>query len=180
MDVFDAIRWRRSVRSYVSEAKIDEWKLNRLLEAARLAPSGKNRQKTRLIVIQDEERKRRLADLCHHQKFVAEAPLVIAAVSVEPNAKMGSGTPAHRVDAAIMLEHIVLEAVELGLGTCWIGAYDKERLSEFLNVPKNCELIALLTVGVPKDGWYLREPDRLPLEEILFYERFGQKKKEGK
>ncbi|MCX7702600.1 MAG: nitroreductase family protein [Planctomycetota bacterium] len=177
MDVFDAIKWRRSVRSYNPHYEVSEWQLNRLLEAARLAPSGKNRQATRLIVIRDRERKKRLAVLCHHQGFVASASLVIAAVSIEPDAKMGSGTPAHRVDAAIMLDHIALEATELGLGTCWLGAYDKEKLSEFLEIPKECELIALLAVGEPKDGWHLREADRLPLEELVFYEKFGVKKK---
>lgn len=174
MDVFDAIKWRRSVRSYDGDRDIEDWKLRRLLEAGRLAPSGKNRQATRLVVIRDAERRRKAAVMCRHQSFISDAPVLIAAVSVEPHAKMGSGTPAHRVDAAIALDHIALEATELGLGTCWIGAYDKEALSDFLEIPADCELIALLVVGYPKDGWRVREPHRKPLNELVHYEQFGQ------
>jgi len=175
MDVFDAIKWRRSVRSYDGERDIEEWKLKRLLEAGRLAPSGKNRQATRFILIRDAERRKKAAVMCRHQSFISDAPVLIAAVSVKPDAKMGSGTPAHRVDVAIALDHIALQATELGLGTCWIGAFDKEALSDFLKIPPDCELVALLVVGYPKDGWRVREPHRKPLDELVFYEEFGRK-----
>lgn len=175
MDVFDAIKWRRSVRSYDGTRDVEDWKIKRLLEAARLAPSGKNRQVTRFVLIRSPENRRKAAVMCNHQSFIADAPVLIAAVSVEPEAKMGSGTPAHRIDAAIALEHIVLEATELGLGTCWIGAYDKKSLSNFLEIPDDCELIALLAVGYPKEIWRPHIPHRKPLDELVFYEKFGER-----
>ncbi|HID25485.1 MAG TPA: nitroreductase [Thermoplasmata archaeon] len=162
MDVFEAVMKRRSIRSYSSKP-VEKEKLLKLLQAAQYAPSAKNRQEWRFIVVTDEETRKKLVPICRNQFFIAEAPVVIAGVA-DPKFRW------YKVDIGIALEHMVLEAVELGLGTCWIGAFDKQKVSKLLNVPEHLETVALLTVGYPKE-----EPSatsRKPLNEIVCYGKY--------
>ena len=174
MDVTEAITWRRSVRSYAARP-VEEWKLRRVLDAARLAPSGRNRQIWRFIVVGEADRRRRLAELCNRQEWMAQAPIIIAGAALERGATMGSGRPAHRVDLAIALDHLILAATELGLGTCWIGAFDGPEVERFLEVPEEAEVVALVTLGYPAERWRPRTPKRLPLDEVVFDERWGER-----
>ncbi|HEC80842.1 MAG TPA: nitroreductase [Thermoplasmatales archaeon] len=164
MDVYEAIQRRRSVRSYQPGKKVEEEKLFKLLQAAQHAPSAKNRQEWRFIVITDKKIKEKLVPICRDQYFIAEAPVVIAGVS-DPGFKW------YQVDIGIALEHMVLEAVELGLGTCWIGAFDEKEVSRILDVPKHLETVALLTVGYPKEKEGVKT-SRKPLDEIVCYNRY--------
>lgn len=148
MDVKDAIMERRSVRSY-KDKEIPEEDLNTLLEAARLTPSVRNKQSWKFIVIRDKEKREVLAQAAAEQEFVGEAPVVIAAVALEPDYVMRCGVPAYAVDLAIAIDHITLQAVELGLGTCWIGAFYQDKVREILKIPDDCKVVALLPVGYP-------------------------------
>mgnify|MGYP001447690276 CR=1 FL=1 len=162
MGVFDIIKDRRSIRTYKDE-RIPKDKLEKLLEAARLAPSAANRQNWKFIVVENEEVKKQLVTACNNQAFVGTASNVIA----------GIGDPAqkwHQVDLAIALEHIVLEAVELGLGTCWIGAFNEDEVKKLLKIPQDKKVIALLTVGVPVESPAARP--RKSLEEIVVYDEY--------
>ena len=142
MDVFEAIKKRRSIRIY-QDKPVEEYKLNQLLEAARLAPSAKNRQNWTFIIVRDKQIREQLAHACNEQKFVGEAPVVIAGVA-DPILRW------YRVDMGIAVEHIALEAMELELGTCWVGAFDEKEVSRILNVPNNLETVILITIGYPK------------------------------
>lgn len=169
MDVKEAIMKRRSVRSY-KDKEIPEEDLNTLLEAARLAPSARNKQSWKFIVIRDKEKREVLAQAAAEQEFVGEAPVVIAAVALEPDYVMRCGVPAYAVDLAIAVDHITLQAVELGLGTCWIGAFYQDQVREILKIPDDCKVVALLPVGYPATSGELK--NRKSLKEIICYETF--------
>lgn len=163
MDVATAIRTRRSIRRY-KRKDIPEDVLRDVLEAARLAPSAANRQAWELIVVKDRELRAQLVPLCKNQKFVEECPVFLVAIE-DPSQKWS------RVDATIMLDHVTLEAHEKGLGTCWIGAFDKAKVGELLKVPPNKEVMACLTLGYPDE-----DPDarpRKPLEDLMYIDHYG-------
>jgi nitroreductase len=169
MDVLEAIRTRRSIRSYLAR-EVEQEKLNQVLEAARLAPSGANRQAYKFIVVRDTHVRKQLAGITRGQNFVAEAPVVIAAVATDPTVTTGSGEPAHRIDIAIAVDHMTLAAHALGLGTCWIGAFDQHRAERILAVPKSMEVVVLLALGyAAKEGVFR---GRKPVEEIVSYDRY--------
>ncbi|GAI33461.1 unnamed protein product, partial [marine sediment metagenome] len=101
---------------------------------------------------------------------VGEAPVVIAAVALEPDYVMRCGVPAYAVDLAIAVDHITLQAVELRLGTCWIGAFYQDQVREILKIPDDCKVVALLPVGYPATSRGLK--NRKSLKEIICYETF--------
>jgi len=149
MEVFEAIKKRYSVRSYLAKS-VPEEKLNEILEAARLAPSAHNSQDWKFIVVKDVKKREEVADAAG-QSFLAEAPIIIAAVGLDPEHILSSGVPAYAVDLAIAMEHVALEAAEEGLGTCWIGAFDQEEVKKVLNIPEGCKVVALMPLGYPAD-----------------------------
>jgi len=169
MNVNKAILQRRSVRNY-SKEEVSEEKLLAVLEAARLAPSASNKQPYKFVVVKDKENRKQLAKAAHNQSFVSEAPVVIAAVSLEPEHIMSCEVPAYAVDLAIAIDHMTLAAVEEGLGTCWIGAFYQEEVKRILSIPQNYKVAALLPLGYPGDvsGPKIRKD----LEKLVCYETF--------
>ena len=166
MDVFKAILERRSIRKYVKDKKIPEEMLQKLLEAARLAPSGRNKQDWSLVIVEDPEIKQELVPACNNQNFVGNTSIVIAGI-VDPSWKWCD------VDLTIAFEHIVLEAVELGLGTCWIGSFEEDKVKKVLNVPSKLRVTVLLTVGFPAEKPNPRP--RKPLEQLIHINKFSEK-----
>jgi len=168
VDVFTAIQKRRSIRNYLPK-EVEEEKLRKVLEAARLAPSAKNRQEWRFIVVRDKEKREELVrEASPHQPFMLSAPVIIVAYALDKDYVMKCGVPAHYIDIAIALTHIHLQAVEEGLGTCWIGSFHQDKVKEVLNLPKEAEVVQLMTLGYPAEDPSPRP--RLPLEEIVrFY-----------
>jgi len=171
MDVYQAIKNRYSCRSYKAEA-VPEEKLNRVLESARIAPSAHNEQEWKFVVVKEKERRKRLAEAALNQNFIAEAPVVVVAVALNSEKLMPSGVPNYAVDLAIAVEHMVLTAVEEGLGTCWIGAFNQDEVKEILEIPEKYRVVALLPVGFPADQ--AGPKSRKRLEEIVCYERFSE------
>jgi len=170
MDVKKAIQSRRSIRAYDTR-EVEEEKLKRILESARLSPSAGNRQERRFVIIKDAKTRKLLSEAARNQTFVAEAPVVIVACSVESEYVMACGQLAYPIDTAIAVDHITLQAVEEGLGTCWIGAFDEKKVKEILNIPDNVRVVALLPVGYPSD---IPAPtSRKSLAEIVMWERWG-------
>lgn len=169
MQVSEAIKQRRSVREYKLEP-VPEEKLNRVLEAARLAPSAHNAQPWKFVVVKDEGKRRELAEAAAGQSFVGEAPIVIVAVALEPEHIMSCDVPAYAVDLAIACDHITLQAVEENLGTCWIGAFSQEKVKEILSIPKRYKVVALLPLGYPADR--PRQKIRKNLNEIVCFDEF--------
>lgn len=169
MDVKEAIRMRRSVRSYKNK-EIPEEYLNTILEAARLAPSARNKQSWKFIVVKDKEKRESLAQAAANQDFVGEAPVIIVAVTLNPDYVMRCGVPAYAVDLAIATDHMTLQAVELGLGTCWIGAFYQDEVKKILQIPDEYKVVALLPVGYSSTSGDYK--NRKSLDEIVCYEIF--------
>jgi nitroreductase len=166
MDVFEAIRTRRSIRKFRPTPIPDE-QLEIILEAGRLAPSASNRQSWRFVVVKDPERKRALAEAAANQMFIADAGVVIAALGdPEVSPRWFSQDP------MIAVEHIVLAATALGYGTCWIGAFDEEEVKHILKIPEKLKVIALLPIGFPDEA--PTPMTRKPLKEIFFLEKYGE------
>lgn len=171
MQVLPAIQSRYSVRSYQQRPAEDD-KLERILQAARLAPSASNRQEWRFVVVRDQATRQELMAAAGGQKFVAEAPVVIAACAVHSGHVMACGQLCYPIDVAVALEHIALQAVEEGLGTCWIGHCNEAEVKRILGIPgsEDVRLVGLMTLGYPADS--PREKTRLPLDEIVMYEKW--------
>jgi nitroreductase len=166
MDVLEVIRQRRSIRSYADQP-VEGDKIERMLEAARLAPSAANRQGRRFVVVTDLERRRALAHAAAGQEFVAEAPVVVIACAERRNharAEMGC----YHLDAAIALTHVSLQATAEGLGTCWVTGFYEDQIRTILGIPAEVRVVALLAVGYPAGD--PRPLDRLPLESIVRWE----------
>ena len=170
MDVFDAIRNRRSIRSYL-DRPVEREKIMQVIEAGRLAPSANNRQEWRFVVVQDRECRHRLAIAANGQGFVAEAPVVIACCAVEFKHVMACGHPSYAIDLGIAIDHMTLAAVPLGLGTCWVGSFQEPRVREILGIPDTARVVELLTLGYPKETPAPR-PRKKP-EEIVFWETWS-------
>ena len=169
MDVYEAIRIRKSVRSYLDRA-VEEEKLTRVLEAARMAPSASNRQEWRFVVVTDAEKRRRLAEAAAGQRFVAQAPVVIAACAQHDGRIMRCGQACYPIDVAIAIDHLTLAAVAEGLGTCWIGAFDPAATREILGLPDEVEPVVFTPLGYPDAP--PRGTQRKPLSELVRYEHW--------
>ena len=168
MEVTEAIISRKSVRAYLDKA-VEKEKLNRVLEAARMAPSASNRQEWRFVVVTDAEKRRRLAEAASGQRFVAEAPVVIAACAQTDGHLMGCGQACYPIDVAIAIDHLTLAAVAEGLGTCWIGSFDPETVRQILGIPQEIVVVELLLLGYPEDSRVVNK-SRLPMETIVHYD----------
>ena len=173
MTVEEAIKTRRSVRNY-SQNPVEHEKIVELLQAARLAPSAGNRQEWRFVIVTDEETRKRLSAAACGQGFVATATCIIACCADTDFHKMRCGQLTYTIDVAIAIDHITLRAVELGLGTCWIGAFYEDEVKRLLSIPDPIKVVELLTVGYPADKVTVSK-SRLSLEEIVHYEEWGKK-----
>ncbi|MBN1422455.1 MAG: nitroreductase family protein [Planctomycetes bacterium] len=172
MKILDAIRARRSVRVFRA-APIPEDALLRILEAARIAPSARNIQEWKFIVVRDAETKRRLVPACANQAFVADAPIVIAGCATVTDYVMRCGQPAHAIDLAIAIDHMTIQAAAEGIGTCWIGAFYEDQVRGVLGVPEQVRIVQLLCLGVPDEPLDPDQPKkRKALSEIILEERW--------
>jgi nitroreductase len=167
MDVFDAISQRSSVRGYKT-TDVEEGELKKVLEAARLSPSASNRQDWKFIVVKNKETKRKLAKAAFGQSFIGEAPVVIVACGTDSNAVMACGQPTHTVDVSIACAFMILQACELGLGTCWIGAFSEDETKKILNIPEHVRVVAVIPLGYPNQT--PSQKFRKSLNEIVCYE----------
>jgi nitroreductase len=161
MDTLEAIRTRRSVRSYTG-GKIPRADLETLVDAARLAPSGSNKQPWDFIVVTDEGMVNRLKIA---SQWMDKAAAIIAVV-MDPSSRWWVE------DASAAVENILLASVALGYGACWLEGYTLPREDEFkelLNIPKSKRLITLVPVGVPAE-----EPvvEKKTLSEVLHWEKY--------
>lgn len=171
MDVYEAIKTRRSVRSY-RDYPVSEESLKKILEAGRLAPSAHNTQEYKFIVVQDSGKIKAFAKAALEQRFIAEAPAIIVGVSLNPEYLLSSGVPAYALDLAIALDHMTLTAVEEKLGTCWIGAFSQEEIKRILNIPEKYKVVAFLILGTPYDEPGVKS--RKKIQDLVCYETFSE------
>jgi nitroreductase len=169
MDFHHVLKSRRSIRKYKS-TPVEPDKLDRILEAVRIAPSAANRQPWHFIVITDEAVRRSLVK-AYPRDWFAATPIVICACA-EPGkawARMDKKNYAD-VDVAIAFEHLVLAAAAEGLATCWIGAFDPAELRKVLGLPDGIEPLAITPVGYSDET--PRAFARKPLSEIVHREHW--------
>jgi nitroreductase len=169
MEFYDLIRTRYSVRSYKPD-DVEGEKLQRILEAAILAPTAANRQSFQLLVIHTRGREKELQTV-YPKPWLVQAPLVICACGLpKENWVRMDGKNYNDVDVAIVMDHLILAAANEGLGTCWIGAFDLEKLRVVLQVPSDVEPVALTPLGYPNDR--PGEKRRKPVSTLVRYERW--------
>jgi len=164
MEVFKALRERRSIRKY-KDVAVPQDKLDAVLEAGRIAPSAGNRQPWKFVVVTNPETRQKMVPICRNQEFVGQAGAVIVACAPDPSLKW------HMVDIGIAVDHMTLAAHALNLGTCWIGAFEPEAVKELLGIPEDVKVVCVLPVGVPDDEGTPKPRKRL--DEIVTYERWS-------
>lgn len=173
MDVFEAIKERRSIRSFTAEAVSDE-AVKQLIDAARYAPSAGNTQPLELVVVRDPEIKRRLSVAALNQMFIQTASVVFVVCADVTRSKReygGRGEKLYSIqDTAAATENILLAAHELGLATCWVGAFNEKDVAKAINAPKNTKPLAIIPVGHPAKKPSV--PKRRAADEIVHYETF--------
>jgi len=173
MEFYEVLKTRRSIRSYKQDA-VSEETLNRILEAARIAPSGSNRQPWRFILIDDEELKSSVAELCGKQMWISEAPIVVVACGINIDYNRGGymGDMSFMMDVTISFTHLILAARAEGLGTCWIGSFDNDSLKHLLGVPEDVNVVAVTPIGYPKGEGFRKTGKRKNLKEIISENEF--------
>lgn len=166
MEFDEVIKKRRSIRRY-KDTPVPREKILKMLEAARVAPSASNREPWHFIVVEDKETIKKLAK----SDWAAEAPVMIVGLAdqaASPNWCIN--------DLGIALEHIVLAATNLGLGTCWMGQTGREEMiRNLLDIPDNFKVVAVVPVGVPDETPSPKE--RKSLDDIVSWEKYGSKSK---
>lgn len=170
MNINEIIEKRRSVRSYRDDPITDE-SLDKILEAARMAPSVHNSQEHKFIIVKEKAIIKKLSKVAN-QRYIAEAPIVIAAVSLNPEHILTNEVPAYAMNLAIALDHITLTAVEEDLGTCWISAFSQKEVKDILSIPDKYKVAALMTLGVPYDDPGVKS--RKKLKELVCFDNFSE------
>lgn len=170
MDVFNAIKTRRSIRDY-EYTRVEREKLSKILEAARLSASANNNQPWHFVAVTEKAARERLFP-AYPKDWFAKAPVVIAAcASPEAAWSRQDGEAYWKVDTAIAVENMILVAHELGLGTCWIAAFDEAKAKDALGIPKEVRVIALISLGYPAETKG-DVTERKPLNEIVHFEHW--------
>lgn len=162
MTVREVIETRKSIRKFNTGSITDE-QLQTLMEAAQLAPSASNMQPYEFIIVKDDKLKTQLVKKGAIQPFITEAAVIFVGIGDPSREKW------YKVDIAIAMEHLALQATELGLGSCWIGAFNEEKVKEVLKVPAKKQVIALLPIGIPG-----QDPPARPRKSLdaLFYTNY--------
>ena len=150
MNVHEAIKVRRSVREF-STRPIPATSVTRLRAAIRCAPSACNLQPWRFVLVSDPRLRDQVAKVANEQSFIAEAPLLVVACGFPDQAylHMGGHSNSVDIDVAITLDHLTLAAVAEGLGTCWIGAFDEQKVKTLLRIPAEAKIVAMMPIGFP-------------------------------
>src|SRR6185369_15718110 len=173
MDIFQVIRDRRSIRKY-KDIPVEWEKIEQVLDAARLAPSWKNQQCWRFLVLTDAGKRAALLDAFPDdnpgKKAIAMAPVVIVVCADPAESDVENGIDYFVADVAIAFEHLCLAAHALGLGTCWMGWYNEQSIKHALGIPGDIRIVGLTPLGYPD-----QEPKPRPrkqLSEIVFYDEW--------
>jgi len=177
MSFLDLVRKRQSVRKYAKRS-VPREVIDRCIEAARLAPSACNAQPWSFVIVDKEPALKTIVDgafsgVYSLNAFAKDAPVMIAVVTERSGymARLGGyfrGVQFSLVDIGIACEHLILQAAEEGLGTCWLGWFDEKKVKEIVKIPREKKIDILISLGYPEDPGP-REKQRRPLEEIRRY-----------
>jgi len=173
MELFEAIRGRRSIRSYRPD-RVPEQDLRKILEAAVCAPSAGNLQSWEFVVVRENETKVALAEAAYGQDFIVEAPIVIvvcANMARSARRYRDRGASLYSIqDTAAAIQNMLLESYALGYGSCWIGAFDETKAARIVHAPSEVRPVAIIPIGPPAES--PDPPSRIDLEKVLHLEKF--------
>lgn len=186
MEFSEVVALRRSVRKFDARPLEDD-ALEYVLQAARVAPSASNKQRASFVVVRDPEgvarigRPRSLANGRMINGFLADSPAIIVACGERSGTSTQHGVDWWQVDTAIATEHLVLAAVDIGLGTCWIGAFDEPSVRTELGIPQQFGILAMIAIGYPAEQMsatervtrtVVRADHRKPMTELVHWDRW--------
>jgi nitroreductase len=169
MDVLAAIKQRRSIRAFTDEP-IGKGELERLLDAARWAPSGSNQQEWRFVVVTSPS-KRALVRNFAPGMFAMPAAFIVVCVEKDPDANPRAEA-VYLADCAIASQNIMLAACEMGIGSCAVLSFAKVAIKEILNLPANVEPLLMVTLGYPAEA--PEPPPRLGLSQVAYMDGYGK------
>lgn len=171
MDVLEAMRGRKSVRKY-EPTPLSAEQIQKVFSVVRMAPSVDNLQPWKFVIVNDEDIKRELAAASSSQKWIAEAPLVVVACGLldEAQGMIGGFMNSYPVDVAMAMSYLTLAAHNEGLGTCWVNAFNEDKVRSVLGAPDDVRVVALTPLGVP--GGDPESSGRKHLNEIVCYNKY--------
>ena len=179
MEVFECISTRRSIRKYL-DIPVEWDKIGTILEAGRLAPSSGNIQDWNFVVVQDEEKRKAIAEASLRQHWMSKAPVHIIVCADLKKSERFYGVRGNRLysiqNNAAAIENMLLTAHSLGLGACWVGAFDENVVSRVLSIPDHARPQAIITIGYSDEK--PKEPDKYPLTTVVFLEKYGNRIKD--
>lgn len=180
--LMDSISERRSVRIYDPAKPVEKEKLEAIIEAARLAPSSNNTQPWHFVIVTDPETREKLSTAAPigtaTNKWMKNAPAIIVCCG-KPHAILHKAVGQaldidfFKMDVAIAVEHMVLRARDLDLGTCWVGWFDERKVRRIVRIPSSYKVLALLPIGYPKGEWP-KAKKRNSFDDIVSWEKFGK------
>jgi len=175
MDLFDCISQRRSIRKYLK--KHVEWeKVGRIIDAGRLAPSSGNIQDWQFLVVDNEHKRHAIAEASLEQSWMADAPIQIVICCITMHGRQMYGMRGERLysiqNCAAAVENMLLAATDLGLGSCWVGAFDEDKVCHILGIPERARPQAIITIGYAAE--HLDMPQKKSLENVTFMNKYGE------
>ena len=176
METSDAIFKRRSIKKY-KQNPIEEEKIGMIIEAAKFAPSSGNLQNWQFILVKDPAKRLKIAELCNNQMWMAQAPLHIVICAEQSRMQRMFGETGEKFysiqNCACAAENMMLCATDLGLGSCFVSAFDYAPLAELLDVPESASIQVVLTIGIPDEN--PGAPIRYQVPELCFFESYGNR-----
>jgi len=173
MNITELIRYRKSVRSWADKA-VSQETVEKIIDAARFAPSAKNLQDWKVIAVRDPGLRSKMAAIARGQRFVGKAPVILVICGDSSTGVMSCDMPRWVVDATILIDHIALVASAEGLGSCWIGSFDQEACRKLLRIPDGWEVVELLPLGYPSDPSEVSKK-RKSVEDVLDWDYWDEK-----
>jgi nitroreductase len=170
MNMFEIIEKRRSVRCY-KKTPVENEKVMRVLEAARFGPSAANRQPCHFVVVTDPEVRKSLSKAYRADWFWEAPAIIVCCANPKESWRRWDGEEYWKVDAAIAMQNLILTATELGLGTCWIGAFNEKEVKKALNIPRYIRVVAMTPLGYSEET-KTAATERKPLTEIVHHEKW--------
>src|SRR3989344_7713966 len=173
MDVLDCIRTRRSVRKY-KEDPVPWDNIVTIMQAGKYAPAAGNIFNTKFLVVKSDGKRKQIAEACVQQYWMEIAPIFIVMVAEPEHMERYYGTRGARLytiqGAAAAAENMLLTAHSLGLGACWVGAFDEEEIRRICNMPEHVNVQAVLTIGYADEQ--PTPPPKYRIEHVMFFEKW--------
>lgn len=176
MNLDEALKKRRSIRHYL-DIPVEKDKWTEIIEAGNCAPSSGNIRNWKIVIVQENDTKEKISDMCHNQSWIANAPIIFVLCADNKIANQYYGKRGEMLysiqNLSAMCQNMMLKAVDLGLGTCWISAFDEERIKVLLGIPGHVRPQAILTIGYPNER--APEPPRTDLHDFCFFDVYGKR-----